>query len=216
MNVHHSAPTYSLIIPIFNEEQVLPLLFDRLGPVLDRLRGSSEVIFVNDGSVDRSPTILMERARNDPRLRVINLSRNFGHQIAITAGMAAARGDAAVILDADLQDPPELIDTMIERWREGHDVVYATRTDREGETAFKRTTARVSIVCSIGQPTSRSPRIPEISGWSAAGRAKPFCACPNAIALSAACSPGSDFANARCPILVRPVPRARRNIRPER
>ena len=85
----------------------------------------------------------MERARNDPRLRVINLSRNFGHQIAITAGMAAARGDAAVILDADLQDPPELIDTMIERWREGHDVVYATRTDREGETAFKRTTARV-------------------------------------------------------------------------
>ncbi len=77
-----------------------------------------------------------------PRLRVINLSRNFGHQIAITAGMTAARGDATVILDADLQDPPELIDTMVERWRDGSDVVYATRIDREGETTFKRATAR--------------------------------------------------------------------------
>ncbi len=143
MTAGRPSPTYSLIIPVFNEEQVLPLLFDRLRPVIDWLPGSAEVIFVNDGSIDRSATILVERARQDPRFRVINLSRNFGHQIAITAGMAAARGEATIILDADLQDPPELIDAMIERWQDGNDVVYATRVDREGETAFKRMTANV-------------------------------------------------------------------------
>src|SRR4051812_19996823 len=111
--VAQSAPDnrvrYSLVIPIYNEEAVLPLLVPRIRALLDRLEGSSEAIFVDDGSIDTSAIWMREMAAMEPRFRLIELSRNFGHQVAITAGMDAARGDAVVVMDADLQDPPDLV-----------------------------------------------------------------------------------------------------------
>ena len=107
-----------------------------------RIALSFEIIYVDDGSTDGTASVLRELQAGDSRVRVVRLSRNFGHQIAITAGLEHASGDAVVIIDADLQDPPEVIGEFIERWREGHDVVYGVRTDREGETAFKRWTAK--------------------------------------------------------------------------
>jgi len=132
---------YSFIIPIFNEEEVLPLLVLRLEALLEKLDGPSEIILINDGSTDRSGAILAELAATDSRMRTIDLSRNFGHQIAITAGMDVARGEAIIVLDADLQDPPEVVQEMIARWQEGFQVVYAKRLSREGESTFKRWTA---------------------------------------------------------------------------
>jgi polyisoprenyl-phosphate glycosyltransferase len=138
-----AAPKYSLIVPVFNEEAVIPTLIERLTELLARLDGPSEVICVNDGSRDRSLDLLIEANRRDPRLKVVSLSRNFGHQTAITAGADLAAGDAVVIIDADLQDPPEVVLEMVERWKQGYDVVYGLRTERQGESFFKRTTARV-------------------------------------------------------------------------
>ncbi len=134
-------PRYSLVIPIYNEEAVLPLLLDRVVALLDRLDGEAEAIFVDDGSRDRSVAVLRESMRGEQRFRLIELSRNFGHQIAITAGMDAAAGDAVVVMDADLQDPPEVVLQLVEKWKEGYEIVYARRVKREGETWFKRTTA---------------------------------------------------------------------------
>lgn len=134
-------PIYSLVIPIYNEQAVLPVLFHRLDQVLADLDAPAEVILIDDGSHDCSPIILEARAKTDPRYRFIGLSRNFGQQIAMTAGLDAARGDAVVLMDADLQDPPELIHQMIERWREGYEVVYAKRRARAGESWFKLATA---------------------------------------------------------------------------
>ena len=134
-------PRYSLIIPIFNEEAVVPLLLRRLDQLLLRLDGPAEVIFVDDGSRDTSSIVLAARARENPNFRFLGLSRNFGHQIAITAGMDHARGEAVIVMDADLQDPPELVLDMIAKWREGFDIVYAQRLSREGEGAFKKATA---------------------------------------------------------------------------
>lgn len=138
----------SLILPIFNEEPVLPALVERLDTVIRGLRSGEngsvtdvEAIFVNDGSRDRSGDLLAEQARSRPWMRVVSFSRNFGHQIAVTAGMQHARGQAVVILDADLQDPPELLPEMLRLWREGYDVVYAVRTERAGESWFKKATA---------------------------------------------------------------------------
>jgi dolichol-phosphate mannosyltransferase len=136
-------PTYSVVVPAHDEEAVIEELVARLGPVLDRLDGDAEVILVDDGSRDRTYELMCGVARRDPRFRVVRLSRNFGHQIAITAGTDFAAGDAVVILDADLQDPPEVILELAARWREGYDVVYAVRDIREGETRFKRLTATV-------------------------------------------------------------------------
>lgn len=138
------APTLSLVFPIFNEEAVLPALFERLDRVVADLSptaGSIEGVFVNDGSRDRSMALLTELARTRSWVRVLSFSRNFGHQIAVSAGMEHARGQAVVIMDADLQDPPELLSEMLRLWREGWEVVYAVRTEREGETAFKKLTA---------------------------------------------------------------------------
>lgn len=129
------------MVPIFNEEAVLPLLLRRITQLLDRLDGPAEAIFVDDGSEDTSTIFLRGMAGSDARFRLIELSRNFGHQIAITAGMDAARGEAVVVMDADLQDPPEIVLDMVEKWKEGFDIVYARRTRREGETLFKRVTA---------------------------------------------------------------------------
>jgi dolichol-phosphate mannosyltransferase len=108
---------YSLVIPVFNEEAVLPILLRRLDLVLSRLDGPAEAIFVDDGSSDSSSIVLQALASRDERFRYIGLSRNFGHQVAITAGMDAAQGDAIIVMDADLQDPPEVIELLIAKWR---------------------------------------------------------------------------------------------------
>jgi glycosyltransferase involved in cell wall biosynthesis len=133
----------SIVVPIYNEEQMLPLLRPQLTQLVNELLCRVEVILVDDGSSDRSYALMHEWALEDPAVKVIALSRNFGHQIAITAGMDASSGDAVVIMDADLQDPPSLIPDMIRGYCEGYDVVYGQRTEREGETWFKRVTASV-------------------------------------------------------------------------
>ena len=130
-------PVYSFVLPIFNEEAVLPALFDRLEAVLESLDGPSEVIFVDDGSTDASVALLTQRVSEDSRFRYIGLSRNFGQQIAMTAGLDAASGEAIILMDGDLQDPPELIFQMVEKWREGFDIFYAQRKSRAGESRFK-------------------------------------------------------------------------------
>jgi dolichol-phosphate mannosyltransferase len=132
---------YSVIVPVFNEEAVIPVLLRRLDTLLDGLDGPAEAIFVDDGSRDAGGIVLQAKAKEDPRYRYIGLSRNFGHQIAISAGMDAAAGDAVIVMDADLQDPPEVVHQMVARWRDGFDVVYARRLSREGDNAFKRWTA---------------------------------------------------------------------------
>lgn len=132
---------YSIVVPVFNEAAVLPILLRRLGILMEQLDGPAETIFVDDGSSDCGPVVLQSLVRDDPRYRYIGLSRNFGHQVAITAGMDAAAGEAIVVMDADLQDPPEIVGEMIEKWKEGFDVVYARRLSRTGESAFKRGTA---------------------------------------------------------------------------
>jgi glycosyltransferase involved in cell wall biosynthesis len=137
-------PTLSVVIPIFNEEATIPELDRRLGAFLADLAevGESwEVVFIDDGSSDRSLGLLTEMAAREGRYKVVSFARNFGHQAAITAGIDRAEGDAVVVMDADLQDPPEVVRGMIARWREGNDVVYGVRTKREGETWFKRSTA---------------------------------------------------------------------------
>lgn len=132
---------FSVVVPVFNEEEVLQETYRRLTGVMEGLGAPYEIVFVDDGSRDRSPGILDELARHDPRVRVIHFSRNFGHQAAITAGMDYARGEAVVVIDADLQDPPEVIPEMVAKWQEGYEVVYGRRVKREGETFFKRFTA---------------------------------------------------------------------------
>ena len=136
-----SRPRYSLVVPVFNEQAVLPMLLLRLERLLQELDGAAEAIFVDDGSSDCSAIVLRQKAKDDPRFRYIGLSRNFGHQVAITAGMDAARGDAIIVMDADLQDPPEVVGEMIARWKEGYEVVYGRRLSREGEGRFKTWTA---------------------------------------------------------------------------
>lgn len=131
----------SVVVPMYDEEASVRVFYDRLVAALDGV--SWELIAVDDGSRDATPALLDELAGDDDRVRVVHLSRNFGHQTAVSAGLDHAAGDAVVMLDADLQDPPELIPTMVARWREGSDVVYAARTHREGETPFKLSTARV-------------------------------------------------------------------------
>lgn len=130
----------SVVAPVFEEEALIERFHARVSAALDGV--PFELILVDDGSADHTPALLAELAERDPRVRVIELSRNFGHQTALTAGLDHARGDAVVMLDADLQDPPELIPEMLDHWRRGTDVVYAVRRRRDGETRFKLTTAR--------------------------------------------------------------------------
>jgi len=132
---------YSIIVPMYNEEEVIEETHKRLREVMDRCGENYELVFVNDGSRDRTVEIVEGLCRKDPHLRLVNFSRNFGHQIAITAGMDYAEGQAIVVIDADLQDPPEVILQMIAKWKEGYDVVYGQRVKRKGETAFKKLTA---------------------------------------------------------------------------
>jgi glycosyltransferase involved in cell wall biosynthesis len=136
-------PEVSLVIPIYNEEEVLPQLDERLLQMLDTLGVDSEVVFVDDGSKDRSLELLRAMVAREPRYRAISFSRNFGHQRAITSGMDASRGRAIVVMDADLQDPPEVIVEMLAKWRAGYDVVYGRRRSRTGESWFKLVTAKI-------------------------------------------------------------------------
>lgn len=135
-------PRYSIIAPVFNEEDGLAEFYRRMKAVMDGLDGPAELLLVLDGSRDRSPEIARELRDQDPRLKLIRFSRNFGHQIAITAGIDYAEGDAVVIIDADLQDPPEVIPDMIAQWKKGFELVYAQRAQRAGETWFKLFTAK--------------------------------------------------------------------------
>ncbi|NJL56956.1 glycosyltransferase family 2 protein [bacterium] len=134
-------PKYSFVVPVYNEEETLLELHRRVSAVMDRLDGVVELVLVNDGSRDRSLALMRELHQKDPRVCYISLARNFGHQIAVTAGLNFTRGDVVVVLDADLQDPPELILDMVEEWRQGYQVVYAQRTQRHQENWFKRFTA---------------------------------------------------------------------------
>jgi polyisoprenyl-phosphate glycosyltransferase len=136
-------PTYSLVIPIYNEEATIAELYRRVTILMDRLDAPAELILINDGSRDRSLCLIRELHNKDPRVCYLSLARNFGHQIAVTAGLNFARGKVVIILDADLQDPPELIPDMLELWRQGYQVIYAQRTQRKKEGWFKRLTAYV-------------------------------------------------------------------------
>jgi dolichol-phosphate mannosyltransferase len=134
---------YSFVVPLYNEEETLPELARRLEGVLERLDGEAEVILVDDGSVDGTPRVLDELHSRDPRFKVVTFTRNFGHQVAVTAGLDRATGDATIVLDGDLQDPPEVALDLIARWREGYEIVYAVRSDRRREPFLRRTVIRL-------------------------------------------------------------------------
>src|SRR3954467_8040502 len=137
-------PLLSVIAPAFNEDAVLPAFHDALTRFLVTVQDEFdvEIVYVDDGSDDATPAILAGLALADARVRFVRLSRNFGHQAALTAGLEHARGDVVVMMDGDLQDPPELIPHLVQAWRGGSDVVYAVGQDRQGETLFKRASAR--------------------------------------------------------------------------
>lgn len=131
----------SVIVPMYNEEEVIEVTYNRLRSVLQSLGETYEIVFVNDGSRDKTASIVRQICEKDHAVKLLDFSRNFGHQIAVTAGMDHASGRAVVLIDADLQDPPEIILDMVAKWREGYDVVYGKRVERKGETWFKKTTA---------------------------------------------------------------------------
>jgi dolichol-phosphate mannosyltransferase len=134
----------SLVFPIYNEEENIPELYRRVTAVIDENKATSaEIVFVNDGSHDRSEELIRELRDKDPRVKLINFSRNFGHQAAITAGIDHSRGAATILMDADLQDPPEVIGQMLEKWREGGEIVYAVRKKRDDDTFTKRLFAKL-------------------------------------------------------------------------
>ena len=134
-------PVFSIVVPMYNEEETLPVLYERISEVMNSTGENWEFVMVDDGSRDRTPSMMRELAEKDKRVRPVIFARNFGQQSAVKAGLDYTRGDAVVVIDADLQDPPEVILELIEKWREGYEVVYAQRTVREGETFFKKLTA---------------------------------------------------------------------------
>ncbi len=134
---------YSVIVPLFNEEQVIHETYKRLKQVMDPLEEAYEILLVNDGSRDHTYEIAKSLCNKDKNIKLLSFSRNFGHQLAITAGMDNSAGNAIIVIDADLQDPPEVIPRMIEKWKEGYDVVYGKRLKRKGETFFKKASAKL-------------------------------------------------------------------------
>lgn len=134
-------PDLSLVVPVLNEEDAIPLFLGQVIPVLTALKVSYEIVFVDDGSTDRTAEVIRESAARDPAVRLIRLSRNFGKEAALTAGLDFVCGDGVIPMDVDLQDPPELIPEFVRLWREGYDVVYGRRVERESDTAIKRATA---------------------------------------------------------------------------
>jgi dolichol-phosphate mannosyltransferase len=153
----------SLVIPLYNEEAVLPLLVGRLDTVLAQLDCQVEVILVDDGSRDRTLSLVRDIVANDGRFRALSFSRNFGHQAAITAGLDVAAGDAVVVMDADLQDPPEILARMVELYRQGYEVVSAQRVGREGDGVWKRATA--SFFYWIMRKTVDERIVPEVGDF---------------------------------------------------
>lgn len=151
----------SIVVPAFNEQEVLPDFHRRLDAVLSGVAMRAEVIYVNDGSTDGTLAVLRALRMRDPRIAILDLSRNFGKEVALTAGLDRAIGDAVVVIDADLQDPPELIPELLRLWRGGHDVVYAKRAVRDGETAMKKATAHLfyRLIANVSRV-----RIPEDTG----------------------------------------------------
>lgn len=143
LNVSNNRLRYSIVAPCFNEEKGLNELYRRICQVMDQTGEPWELVLINDGSRDKTPQIIRELRAGDPRVKLIDFTRNFGHQIAVTAGLDYAQGDAVIIIDADLQDPPEIILQMIDRWKQGYEVVYAVRTKRKGESWFKEFTAKL-------------------------------------------------------------------------
>ena len=143
MNHETNRPEYSIVIPVYNEEETIPELARRLGQLLERLDGPAEVILVDDGSSDGGYELMLAERERDSRFKILRFSRNFGHELATTAGLDVAAGNAIIIMDADLQDPPEVVLEMSARWREGFDVIYGIREERPGETRFKRVTSAV-------------------------------------------------------------------------
>lgn len=138
-----TTPDYSIVIPVHDEAECMRELIERLIDLMDRLDGPAEVVFVDDGSRDQSYELMLRAHEADPRFRLIQLSRNFGHQAALTAGLDYAQGLAVIAMDADLQDPPEVVLDMAAKWREGYEVVHAVRSERRGETGPKRATASI-------------------------------------------------------------------------
>jgi len=138
-----NSPTISIIAPVYNEAAILPELYKRVKAALEPLQDSWELIVIDDGSEDGSRELIRKLACEDSKVKPVIFARNFGHQIAVTAGLDYSRGEAVVIIDSDLQDPPEVIPELVEKWREGYEVVYAYRTEREGESWFKLTTAKL-------------------------------------------------------------------------
>jgi glycosyltransferase involved in cell wall biosynthesis len=134
-------PTFSIVAPNFNEQASAPEFYKRVCLVMDEVGEPWELVWVDDGSTDGSTEIIRQLGQQDPRVRPVIFARNFGHQIAVTAGLDFSRGQAVIIMDSDLQDPPEVLPELIARWREGYEVVYAQRTEREGESRFKLWTA---------------------------------------------------------------------------
>jgi glycosyltransferase involved in cell wall biosynthesis len=137
----HNGPVLSVVVPLLNEEEVLEATYSQLKKHLDALNITYEMIFVDDGSTDGSRALLAAKSMTDPTVRVVGLSRNFGHEMATTAGLHEARGQAAVVIDADLQDPPEVIAEFVAKWRQGYKVVYGVRQERHGETLLKKATS---------------------------------------------------------------------------
>ena len=151
----------SVVVPCYNEEESVPEFQRRLSAVFEKLDYELEVIYVNDGSKDRTMETIYALHTQDQRIKIIDLSRNFGKEIAMTAGLDLAKGDAVIVIDADLQDPPELIPKLIKEWRAGYDVAYAMRTQRDGETFFKKASAHAFY--RVIQKMSRV-QIPEDTG----------------------------------------------------
>jgi len=138
-----SQPVVSVVVPIYNEEKTIPELYNRLKNAVTKISQDYELVFVNDGSSDNSLLELLKLSQNDNNVVFINFSRNFGHQIAVTAGLDHCKGKAVVIIDGDLQDPPELIPELYAKYKEGYEVVYARRSQREGESWFKKFSAKM-------------------------------------------------------------------------
>lgn len=141
VNAVKSEKLLSLIVPVYNEEEVLGISFEKMNEAMSKLGYPYEIIYVNDGSRDGSMKILRRIAKENPQVKVRSFSRNFGHQTAVTCGMDAAKGDALIIIDVDLQDPPEVIADMVKAWENGADIAYGKRLKRKGETIFKKLTA---------------------------------------------------------------------------
>ena len=138
-----SKAKYSVVVPLYNEEEVILESYARLKNVMESIGENYEIVFINDGSRDKTAAMVHHICDQDSSIKFIEFSRNFGHQNAITAGMDFAQGDAIIVIDADLQDPPEVMLEMIKKWKEGYDVVYGQRIERKGETFFKRITAKI-------------------------------------------------------------------------